>query len=611
MSYKYTILSDNPILFYRANDLYANPIMTYQDVIDTYGSYQDFEAAFPNYKSAGTSLIQDASPCNNDGGYSGSVDTTILPLISGETYAMIIDDNNSIAVFTDNDYNESAAAGGLATKYHSDSDFSLETWFYPMFTTDDITPIIGDLVNNVGLFYDNGNITFSVDTESVTYTLPYLNKAIYIVASYTGESIALYINGALVNNKSLNSFKFTNESLSLFVGPTLTSADAFLVNGIAAYRYSLTLEQIQAHYTAAQTIDSEQIVKPEYGQLFNIYDNNITKQYKYSYPANKPWVTLLTADLYYNEVEDAIEIPQTTTAEAKTVIIEDFLTIPLAADMNSSKIDWDGNNGITVETSLDGVTYTQCTNGLSIPGYTINSFDSSRIVYLRITMETSDASKYIPRLDNLSLTFYNNQSIYSVNSPAKIYELSSISNAEMTLGNKVYPILSRDDRNGIRVSSGSGFNLSTNRSTGTIEFFYTPYDLTSSGLIQESGGTNYSWTSSISKYNINSIHVNGVNKTSQTDIANVFKVGQLHHVVITLTTAITGPIRFNYSSAGSVPALYQNIALYENQFTSNMAVDNYIMYTNGSTISVDDSSLTLTENGVSVYNNDWLVIQNV
>jgi hypothetical protein len=226
-------------------------------------------------------------------------------------------------------------------------------------------------------------------------------------------------------------------------------------------------------------------------------------------------------------------------------------------------------------------------------------------------METSDSSRYIPRLDNLSLTFYNNQSIYSINSPAKIYELSSVSNAEMTLGNKVYPILSRDDRNGVRVSSGSGFNLSTNRSIGTIEFFYTPYDLTSSGLIQESGGTNYSWTSSISKYNINSIHVNGVNKTSQTDIANVFKIGQLHHVVITLTTAITGPIRFNYSSAGSVPALYQNIALYENQFTSSMAVDNYIMYTSGSVISVDDSSLTLTENGVSVYNNDWLVIQNV
>lgn len=608
MSYKYTVLSDNPILFYRANDLYANPIMTYQDVIDTYGSYQDFEAAFPNYKAAGTSLIQDSSPCNNDGGYSGSIDTSILPLISGETYAMIIDNNNSITVFTDNDYNETTAAGGLATKYNSDSDFSLETWFYPSFNTTTITPIIGDATNNVGLFYDNGNITFNVDTDSITYTLPYLNKAIYIVAVYTGESIALYIDGKLVNNKSLTEFKFTNSSLSLSVGPTSDSSDVFLVNGIAAYRYSLTLEQIQAHYLAAQTIPAEQIVKPEYGHLFSIYDNNITKQYKYSYPANRPWTTLLTADLYYNEVEDAIEIPQTTTAASKTVVIEDFLTVPLAAEMNSSKIDWDGNNGITVETSLDGITYDQCTNGLAIPGYTINSFDASRIVYLRITMQTSDSSKYIPRLDNLSLTFYNNQSIYSVNSPSKIYELSGVSNAEMTLGNKVYPILSRDDRNGIRVSSGSGFNVSTNRSVGTIEFFYTPSELISSGLISEAGGTNYSWTSSISKSNINSIHVNGINKTSQTDIANVFKAGQLHHVLITLTTAINGPIKFGYSS---VPALFQNIALYENQFTSNMAVANYILYTSGSTISIDDSSLTVTENSVSVYNNDWLVIQNV
>lgn len=608
MSYKYKVLSDNPILFYRANDLYANPVVSYQDVLNNYETYQDFEIAFPNYKAAGTSLIQDSSPCNNDGGYSGTIDTSVLPLITGETYAMIIDDNNSITVFTDNDYNENLAAGGLATKYYSDSDFSLETWFYPLFSTNTVTPIIGDAANNIGLFYDNGNITFSIDTESITYTLPYLNKAIHIVAIYTGESIGLYIDGKLVNNKSLNSFKFTNSSLNLSVGPTLNSSDMFLVNGIAAYRYSLTLEQIQAHYLAAQTMPAEQIVKPEYGQLFSIYDNNIAKQYKYSYPANRPWTTLLTADLYYNETEDAIEIPQTTSVASKTVVIEDFLTIPLAAQMNSSKIDWDGNNGITVETSLDGITYSQCTNGLSIPGYTINSFDASRIIYLRITMQTSDSSKYIPRLDNLSLTFYNNQSIYSVNSPAKIYELSEVSNAEMTFGNKVYPILSRDDRNGVSVSSGSGFNLSTNRPISTIEFFYTPYELTSSGLISEDGGTNYSWTTSVSKNNIASIHVNGVNKTSQTSISNIFKANQLHHVVITLSSPISGPIKFGYPS---VPALFQNIALYESQFTSNMAVDNYIMYISGSTTSINDSSLTVTENGVSVYNNDWLVIQNV
>ena len=74
MSYKYTVLADDPILFYRANDLYANPVMTYQDVIDSYETYQDFEDAFPNYKAARTSIIQDSYPCNNDGGYSGSIE---------------------------------------------------------------------------------------------------------------------------------------------------------------------------------------------------------------------------------------------------------------------------------------------------------------------------------------------------------------------------------------------------------------------------------------------------------------------------------------------------------------------------------------------------------
>lgn len=45
MSYKYKILADYPIAYLRSDDLSINPLLSYQDVIDEYPTYQDFENA--------------------------------------------------------------------------------------------------------------------------------------------------------------------------------------------------------------------------------------------------------------------------------------------------------------------------------------------------------------------------------------------------------------------------------------------------------------------------------------------------------------------------------------------------------------------------------------
>jgi hypothetical protein len=194
---------------------------------------------------------------------------------------------------------------------------------------------------------------------------------------------------------------------------------------------------------------------------------------------------------------------------------------------------------------------------------------------------------------------------------------ANVSNYDIAFGNKVYPILSRDDRNGIKMAQDSGFNIMTNKLIKTIEFFYTPDALTDSKLVSSLADTtyyasNYSWrnTGTVSKTNISAIYVNGINKTSQTAISNVFNVGELCHVVLVFSDPISDEIRFNHSLYGSVPALYQNITLYEAQFDSTKAAQHYNLYTGAATTILDDSSLTMTENSVEYYNNDWLVVQN-
>lgn len=620
MSYKYTVLSDNPILYYRSNELSVNSVMTYQDVIDEYGTYTAFLAAFPNYQAAGTNLIQDSSPCNNDGGYSGTLDSSKLPLVPGESFAMKIDIDNNIVVFADYDYNQSTASGGFGTASTSDNDFTLELWFYPSFTTSNKTPIMGDLTENVGLFYDKGNITFAVDSQEITYTLPYLKKAYHIVATYSQDIISLYLDKELVISKALTNFAFTNSTLSLKSGPTLSSNDYFLINAMAAYRYALPSSRIEFHYNMAQTLIPIQVATPDAGELFEFYDNSITTQFSYSYPANKGWNNFLTDDLYYDVDGDYIQIAK-GSGISKTVILQDFITIPSGPDMDSSRIEWVGDNGVIVETSIDGTTYQSCINGQSIPQYKLGSFDSSRSLYIKITMSTTDDSKYLPILDTLSMSFYNNQRMYAQNYTSYFTTLEGVSGVtefEVNLSNNLYGILSRDARNGLRVVQDSGFYITTDRLINTVEFFYTPDALTDSGLISSIGNvhysaSNYSWRNSgtISKTNISAIYVNGVNKTSQTNVSNVFNSGELHHVILVFTSPISSNIKFNHSLYGAVRALYQNIIMYETGFDANAAQLHYDLYMGASPTILSDSSFTVTENSVTPYDNDWLVYQTV
>ena len=620
MSYKYTVLSDNPILYYRSNELSVNSVSTYQDVIDEYGSYTAFLAAFPNYQAAGTNLIQDSSPCNNDGGYSGTLDYSRLPLIPGESFAMKIDIDNNIVLSTAYDYNQSTAAGGFATATTSDNDFTLETWFYPSFTTSNKTPIMGDLTENVGLFYDKGNITFAVDTEEITYTLPYLKKAYHVVATYSGDSISLYLDKMLVASKPLLNFVFTNSALSMQSGPTLNSGDYFLINGMAVYRYSLSQSQISYHYDVAQTLIPIQVATPDEGELFQFYDNSISTQFTYSYPANRSWNSFLTDDLYFDPNKNSLQMVK-GTGVSKTVILEDFITIPSGPTIDSSRIEWEGNNGITVQTSTDGITYVNCVSGQSIPQYKLGSFHSSRDLYIKITMSSTNDSKYLPTLSSLSMSFYNNQKMFAQNSTSYMTTLEGVSGVtqfEINLSNNLYGILSRDARNGLRVVQDSGFYIRTDRLTHTIEFFYTPDALTDSGLISSLSDTtyfasNYSWRNSgtISKTNISAIYVNGVNKTSQTNVSNIFNDGELHHVIMVFTSPISSNIKFNHSLYGAVPALYQNIILYQTAFDSTAADLHYDLYMGTNPTILHDSSFTVTENSITPYNNDWLVYQTV
>jgi hypothetical protein len=579
---------------------------------------QDHPIGFwPLDETSGTTA-SDISGCGNNGTYTGSLTTNLIPLIPGGTSSSKITTTQYLVLPVSKDYYGSTASGGLADSDTSDNDFTLEAWIHPRFSTNNLTPLLADSTQGIGIFWDKGNIVFKLNTERIDYTVPYTRKSLHLVAVYSVSAMYLYVDGELVVSKDLSLFRFTNSTFQLNIGPTLNSSDSFLIDAPAVYRYSLSPEKIKSHYNEIQPLPAIQISYPEQGELFEFYDNTLSKQYSYAYPANKPWSYFLSDDLYYNKNDDSIELAVSTGS--KTVVLDDFLTIPLGFTLDSSKIEWDGDNGVSIQTSLDGTTYTTCTNGGVIPGYSISSFSTDRNLYLRITFTSSDASKYLPKLSNLLLTFYNDLRFYSSTSGSYMSTLegtSGVSVYDISMSNNNYPILSRDHRNGLRVATNSGFKVNTNSLIKTLEFFYTPVALTVGRLASSASGagaaSEFSWNSSgvISKTNISAIYVNGVSKTSQTNVSGLFEVGELHHVVIVYTSEISGDITFNYTSSGSPSALYQNISIYPGQFDSANALDHYNLYIEKASLVSDDSSFSVTEDGVSIYDNDWTVIKNI
>ena len=573
---------------------------------------KDYPIGFwPLDESSGVTAT-DISGCGNNGTYTGSPATNMLPLVPGGVSGTRITNTAYVTFPITKDFYGANVGAGFGTKYTSDNDFTLEVWFNQSIESSNETPLLADATNSIGLFWDNGDIVFKVSaTESVRYCVKYSKKSIHLVGVYSVSGITLYMDSVPVASKILSGFKFTNTTISLKTGPTAVSGDTFIVDAVAAYRYGLGIAAIRRHYLDGNTSPSTtHIVYPDNGIFFNGTDANIRAVLDYSYPASKPWSDFVDSNTYYDSAKKHISFYQTETSSPKTFVINDFYLIPSQLNLLTSKVEWRNDLGITVETSVDGISYLPCYNGQPVPQYSQGSFSNTNKLYIRITMSTSDASKYLPKLSFFCITFYADRTVYADNFGDKI-----TSSTDYYLGSLNYPILSRHYMNGIRAKNGAGFDMDTTMSVKSVEMLFTPLTLASNTLIYASGGTTtrFAWNGSgaISKANIAKIYINNVDISTATNITNYLIEEEPHHIVIVFNTAITGTIQFNYESIGGPSNLYKNIAVYDSELTAGKVETHYELYTGRPVESITESAITLTELQPEYYNNDWIVLQSI
>ena len=152
MSYYISILKDSPIGFWKLDEV------------------------------SGTSA-RDSSGCGNNGSYVGGVQPIKIPLVPNGAYSTKITNTNTLSFPITKDFSGQTGIGGFGIIKTEDNDFSIELWFHPKNITA-LTPLFADL-DQIGLYWDNGNIVFKLQSERIDYVVPYSNKSFHVVATYS------------------------------------------------------------------------------------------------------------------------------------------------------------------------------------------------------------------------------------------------------------------------------------------------------------------------------------------------------------------------------------------------------------------------------------------
>jgi hypothetical protein len=562
-------------------------------------------------------IAYDYSGCGNDGQYIGGINKVDLPLVPGGLHSNKITENQTIDFNITKDFSGQLGVGGFGIQKTEDNDFSFEVWFHPKNITG-LTPILADN-SGIGIYWDNGNIVFKLESERIDYAVPYRNKSFHVVATYEINVIRLYVDSQLVVSKFIDPIIFSNEELSIKSGPSATG-EYFLIDSPAIYRYSLNINKVISHYQHVDTNTSVQVVKSNFGQLFK---STLQHQYQpdqFAWPSYIPFNLFENDNIIHRKTTNSLYLSGTTNAY--------FLTsIGPSSSKNyiSSKIEWFGGEGISVYSSLnydgENTIWEECTNGSYIPGICLGqTFLNEKEIYFKVEFNSDDINLYVPELYYIGVYLYEDKKLYSHNGRSfiSVSETESVPCWDVDFSNREYQLISRNYDNGIR-SLGAGFYLETVDENQSIELIFTPKSLGSGYLIYNNTDSleySVSWMSNgaLTKSNISGLYINGQDVSLATNISSYLNIDEPNYILIKTNNPITGQIWFNTKSENSVRTgtldnnLYSLIAIYESENIEHLT--NYNIYIGNESISNSPSVMTLNDIGPSTYDFDWVVLDN-
>jgi len=591
MSYKYTVLQDKPTAFYLLDEVRSGSVGSYTSLTSTFATYADLRDRGVSYSALSGLPVYDYSGNAYDGYAINASSSELMPLIAGGV--------RGTKVLSDTLVNFNVP--GIANSFYADNSFSIEAWVVLSEYSASEVSIVADATNSIGLFYKNGNLIFKVGLNSAEYKVS--NKeSIYVVGQFSTNKISLYINGSLVNFTSLDKYRFENTSVNFRSGPSLNN---FIIDSVAFYKFNLSDAQIIKHYrNGIKEIKYSQIVSNDGGYLFSMNTAMMKPVMSYSYPKSRSWKNFINENVNMS-VDEAYLYFDSSLSGSFT--FTDSIIIPDTLGITSSQIYWESDtDGISVKASIDGTTWEDCINGSPLPFFNKNDNQIAPVLYIQASMSSSDTSKYLPILKSIHVDFFKNKDFYCDNFG---YYISSDYDYSLPRSNST--ILSYNKNNGLRMYNGHGFTINSDLSTRTIELIFTPDG--GQNVLFSAPSKIYEWDNLgvISKTGVSSVYVNGIDRTSATNISEFFSIGLPHYVVITLSTNAATSLKFNQNQADTKSGgnnMYNNLSIYPTAFTQYDVARHYQLYTDNIINTVSDSLMTVSESTSGTNSTAYLVV---
>jgi hypothetical protein len=585
MSYKSVVLNDHPTSFYLLDEVISGTTVSYDALKTQYSTYADLRDNGVSYANLGGAVVYDYSGSGNNGVSFNSSNSILMPLVPGSISGTKMNSDTKIIYDTP----------GMATSIYKNNPFSIDLWFKPPQNSTNEIPLAFDISNLIGLTYKDGNVLFYTGSAIAIAKIEKTSVS-YISAVYNGSSILLYVNGINKSTKNVpEEYPFDSQTASFMSGPS-NEVEPFVIDCVAFYRYALPESKIQNHYeSGSYELNHLQIVEPDGGVLFTLNHSKIMPVKQYYYPSAIKWSELTSGDAILSIDQDYITFAKTDTAQSASFSFTQEILVPSGIGINSSQLNYSPDyDNISVEISLNGLNSWQpCQNNKSLPYFSKNDLTTNERVYIKTTMSSDDTSFDIPKIESLSIDFFNNLDYYADNSGDRIY-----SDQDYNLSRYNERILSYSHHNGLSMHDSGGFNIEAASPTRTIEMIYTPGS--GKNVLFANGSKIFEWSANgaINKNGISGIYVNGVDVTSQTNSLNYFTIGYPHHVVLVLSNNTSGVIKINQNIDGSSygsGSYYNNIAIYPTELTPVQILKHYSYYIGNWSSSVASETLSVSE----------------
>jgi hypothetical protein len=528
----------------------------------------------------------DALPLNDSSGYGNhatytGTPTTTRPIVAGGIAAQHIDAGDTINYPID-----SVMIAGRESRA-----FSLEAWIKPQSGTAALLAR-----DDSGLFLDGLILRFTVSmgvTTSVEYNHLNAGEVYHVVATYDSESIMLFVNGEMV------SFALVEEG-GVFSDTTTnlktTMSTAMVMDAPAVYNYALTYSMIRNHY--AYGTNYPEVVNLSLlngGKSYMFSDNDALVYDKIEFGSELSWSSGLLdpsltvidnrlVNVYDDVAEEWVGGTWTYQYSVDAEIGEDVT-------INGSRINWYSNAPITVEYSVDDITWTPVSNGGSVTG--IQDLSSGYAVSIRVIVpDTTTEQAFV---DSLSVVFYQDKSIRGSDESLLATFINPLT---VTLAGDNYEPASFSDNAGVMLPANSGFSIPADTDFDpyfavemTVRFDTSTASTTVLAIDNASITSNSSgqWTFT----GLSALYVDGVAVTSPFSIAS----GKWHHVLAVLSTEKTAPVYVGNNSAGSssYPMRVGYLALYASTIPASMAKAIYDTWVGAPAVKIVESDIPVIE----------------